>query len=181
MSELVNFFIEFQLTMFVPRSWTGSAPPTGRTWTRPTLTLYPPLHVQEELPLQDTGAGAPPGGAQRLRLQPHQKQYGRRAASQSGPHRHPQPPTPNIQVAGSAGCKHGRRAPPSAPMLFILTALKMCLHLSLSACFIHFCCFWLIWSHLTRWLNTSKYFGSTFCHKWKKYQEKRSTNSNSGF
>ncbi|KAA8579189.1 hypothetical protein FQN60_018762, partial [Etheostoma spectabile] len=32
--------------------------------------------LQEELPLQDSGAGAPPSGAQRLRLQPNQKQSG---------------------------------------------------------------------------------------------------------
>lgn len=70
-----------------------------------TLTSHV-LHAQEELPLQDTGACAPPSGAQWLCLQPHKKQYGRRTASQSGPHRHPQPSTPNIQVAGST-CKHG--------------------------------------------------------------------------
>ncbi len=75
--------------------------PPYRTMASP-LTLFHPylLHVQEELPLQDTGASAPPGGAQRLCLQPHQKQYGRRTAPQSGPHGHPQPSTPNIQVVG---------------------------------------------------------------------------------
>lgn len=61
-----------------------------------------PLHfmdVQEELPLQDTRAGAPPSGAQRLCLQPHQKQYGCGAASKSSSHRHPQPSPPDVQVA----------------------------------------------------------------------------------
>ena len=39
------------------------------------LTLSSPLflHAQEDLPLQDTGASAPPSGAQRLCFQPDQK------------------------------------------------------------------------------------------------------------
>lgn len=76
----------------------GAAPRTGLSLNSLSSIYF--MHEQEELPLQDTRAGAPPSGAQRLCLQPDQKQYVFRANSKSCPHCHPQPSPPDVQVAG---------------------------------------------------------------------------------
>ena len=100
--------------------WSDSSSPSSKPCFHHHL-----LHVQEELPLQDLGTSVPPSGAQPLCLQPHQKQYGPWAASQSGSQRHPEPSTPNPQVAGGNMAANQLRAELNKPTFLFFTLMMI--------------------------------------------------------